>query len=266
MHATFIVTKLVSTLFLLPTNLILLCIAGMLLRRVYPRVGMAVSLASLLLLAVLSSKAGALLLVTPLEQRALPLAAGAANGAQAIVILGGGRLENAPEYSDDDIPNYWTFARLRYGAKLQRQTGLPILVSGGMPEGSKVSEAAVMANSLRDDFATPAKWLEGASDDTEQNAKFSARILVQAGVKKIILVTDTLQMPRAQMMFAHTGLDVVIAPTIFFSRDRITFLSFLPSGEGLRRSEYALHEWLGILWYKARHGDSRPAGNARVGS
>jgi uncharacterized SAM-binding protein YcdF (DUF218 family) len=266
MHATFIITKVVSALLLLPTNLILLCIAGLLLRRAYPRIGMAVSLASLLLLAVLSSKAGALLLVAPLEQRAPPLAAGAADGAQAIVILGGGRLENAPEYGDDDVPNYWTFARLRYGAKLERQTGLPILVSGGMPEGSKISEAVVMANSLRDDFATPVKWLEEASDDTEQNAKFSARILAQAGVKKIILVTDTLQMPRAQMMFAHTGLDVVIAPTVFFSRSRLTFLSFLPSGEGLRRSEYALHEWLGILWYKIRHGASQAVGSASVAS
>ncbi|WP_211460686.1 YdcF family protein [Collimonas silvisoli] len=262
MHATFIITKVVSALLLLPTNLILSCIAGMLLRRAYPRVGMVVSLASLLLLAVLSSKAGALLLVTPLEQRAPPLAAAAADGAQAIVILGGGRLENAPEYNDGDTPNYWTLARLRYGAKIQRQTGLPILVSGGMPEGSKISEATLMANSLRDDFATPAKWLEEASDDTEQNAEFSVGILAQAGVKKIILVTDALHMPRAQMMFAQTGLDVVIAPTMFFSRDRLTLLSFLPSGEGLRRSEYALHEWLGVLWYRMRHGYSRHMGTA----
>jgi uncharacterized SAM-binding protein YcdF (DUF218 family) len=248
MHATVIATKLLSTLLLLPTNLILLCIAGLLLRRTYPRVGMAVSLASLLLLAVFSSKAGALLLVTPLEQRAPPMAAGAADGAQAIVILGGGRLGNAPEYDGDDTPNYWTLARLRYGAKIQRQTGLPILVSGGKPDGSTVTEAAVMANSLRDDFATPVRWLEGASDDTRQNAKFSAEMLRLANVKEIILVTDAVHMQRARLLFAQTGLRVVAAPTVFFSRERLTLLSFLPSGEGMRRSGYALHEWLGLLW------------------
>jgi uncharacterized SAM-binding protein YcdF (DUF218 family) len=248
MHASFIVTKVVSALLLLPTNLILLCIAGMLLRRVFPRIGMALSLGSLLLLVVLSSKAGALLLVAPLEQRALPLAAGAADGAQAIVILGGGRLANAPEYDGGDTPNYWTLARLRYGAKLQRQTGLPILLSGGTPDGSRISEAAVMAKSLRDDFATPVKWLEEASDDTKQNAKFSAQILRQAKVQKIILVTDAVHMPRAQLLFAQTGLQVVAAPTVFLSRDRFTLLSFLPSGEGMRYSGYALHEWLGLLW------------------
>ncbi|WP_211451766.1 YdcF family protein [Collimonas antrihumi] len=267
MHATFIITKVVSALLLLPANLILLCIAGMLLRRAYPSTGMVVSLTSLLLLAVLSTKAGALLLVAPLEQRVLPLAvdvAGATNGAQAIVILGMGKLANAPEYDGEDVASYLTLARLRYGAKMHRQTGLPILVSGGMPDGSKMSEAAVMARSLREDFSTPVKWIEGASDDTEQNAKFSAAILAQAGVKKIILVTDALHMPRSQMMFARTGLEVVIAPTVFFSRDRLTLLSFLPSGEGMRRSGYALHEWLGVFWYKARHGDSQQAGTVSV--
>jgi uncharacterized SAM-binding protein YcdF (DUF218 family) len=259
MHATVIATKVVSTLLLLPANLILLCIVGMVLRRAYPRLGMTLSAASLLLLAILSSEAGALLLASPLERRSAPLKVSDASGAQAIVILGGGRLTNAPEYEGSDMPSYRTLARLRYGAKLQRQTGLPILVSGGKPDGSAVSEAAVMAASLRDDFSTPVKWLEQASDDTEQNAVFSAEILRQAGVKKILLVTDALHMPRAQIMFARTGLEVVAAPTVFFSRDRLTLLSFLPSGEGMRRSEYALHEWLGILWYLLRHGWLQPA-------
>ncbi|WP_244544889.1 YdcF family protein [Collimonas sp. OK607] len=248
-----IITKVVSMLLLLPTNLIVLCVIGMLLRRAYPRLGVTVSVAALLLLAVLSSKAGALLLVAPLEQHSSPLTLSADSDAQAIVILGGGRLGNAPEYDSKDQPNYWTLARLRYGAKIQRQTGLPILVSGGMPDGSAVSEAAVMSQSLQDDFATPVKWQEGKSDDTEQNAKFSAEMLRQANVKKIILVTDALHMQRARLVFAQTGLEVIAAPTIFFSQERFTLLSFLPSGEGMRRSAYAMHEWLGVFWYTARH-------------
>ncbi len=248
MHATVIVTKVLSTLLLLPTNLILTCITGLLLRRAYPRTGMAISMSSLLLLAILSTKAGALLLVMPMEQRSPPLAVSEVDGAQAIVILGGGRQANAPEYGGDDSPNYWTLARLRYGAKLQRQTGLPILVSGGTPDGSRISEAAIMENSLRDDFATPVRWLEGASDDTKQNASFSAEILRQARIRKIILVTDAVHMHRARLLFAQAGLTVISAPTVFFSRERLTLLSFLPSGEGLRRSEYALHEWVGLFW------------------
>ncbi|WP_253273665.1 YdcF family protein [Collimonas arenae] len=244
-----IATKVLSTLLLMPTNLILSCFAGILLRRAYPRLGVTLSVASLLLLGILSSKAGALLLVVPLEQRVPVLSAAGLHDAQAIVILGGGRLGNAPEYGAADEPNYWTLARLRYGAKIYRQTGLPILVSGGSPEGWPSSEAEMMANSLREDFSVPVKWLEDVSDNTEQNALFSAEILRRAGVGRILLVTDALHMSRAQILFEKTGLEVVVAPTVFFSRDRLTLLSFMPSGEGMRRSEYALHEWLGMLWH-----------------
>ncbi|MFC5476132.1 YdcF family protein [Paraherbaspirillum soli] len=253
MHATLIVSKVLGALLLPPASLILLCAIGMLLRRSYPRFGMLLSAGALLILAVLSTELGALLVVTPLEQRTVPLASAADAGAQAIVVLGGGRLANAPEYGDHDIANYLTLARLRYGARLQHQTGLPLLVTGGAPDGSPESEAVSMARALREDFATPVKWLEQGSDNTAENAKFSAAILKQAGVRKIILVTDAMHMPRSQMMFAEAGLEVAAAPTIFFSRDRISLLSFLPSGEGLRRSHYALHEWLGIIAYRVRH-------------
>ncbi|WP_211444873.1 YdcF family protein [Collimonas humicola] len=266
MNATVIATKVISSLLLLPASLILLCVVGMLLRRSYPSVGIVVSFASLLLLFVLSTEVGTLLLAGPLERRVPALEAGATGGAQAIVVLGGGRISNAPEYGGEDIPNYQTLARLRYGAKLQRQTGLPVLVSGGMPDGSRVSEAVLMANSLQEDFAVPVKWREEASDDTAQNAKFSAVILQQAGVRKILLVTDALHMPRAQMMFAQAGLEVVIAPTIFFSHERLTLRSFLPSGKGMYRSDYALHEWLGILWFKIRSGQSQQAGEVAAAS
>ncbi|PFH10722.1 uncharacterized SAM-binding protein YcdF (DUF218 family) [Collimonas sp. PA-H2] len=261
MHATVIAIKVLSSLLLLPANLILLCIAGLFLRRSHPSVGAVLSLASLLTLLVLSSEMGSLLLVGPLERRVPALEMTSEGGAQAIVILGGGRLGNAPEYQGEDVPSYRTLARLAYGARLQRRTGLPVLVSGGMPDGSRVSEAVVMAASLQDDFGVPVKWREEASDDTAQNAKFSADILRQAGVRKILLVTDAMHMSRAQMMFAQAGLDVVIAPTVFFSHDRLTLLSFLPSGEGLRRSDYALHEWLGILWFKILSGQSQQAGD-----
>lgn len=257
MHATVIATKVISSLLLLPANLIFLCVVGMLARRSYPSVGFVVSFASLLLLLVLSTEVGSTLLTGPLERRVPALEMSAAGGAQAIVILGGGRISNAPEYNGEDMPNYETLARLRYGARMQRQTGLPILVSGGMPDGSRVSEAVLMANSLQEDFAVPVKWREETSDDTAQNAEFSSAILRQAGVRKILLVTSALHMPRAQMMFTQAGLEVVIAPTVFFSHERLTLRSFLPSAKGMYRSDYALHEWLGMLWFKIRSGQSQ---------
>ena len=64
----------------------------------------------------------------PLAQRAL--AGEEAQRAGAIVVLGGGRYDEAPEYGDDTI-SLAGLRRVRYAAVLQRRTGLPVLVSGG---------------------------------------------------------------------------------------------------------------------------------------
>ena len=46
---------------------------------------------------------------------------------QAILVLGSGRLRQAPEYGGVDIPKTLGLERLRYAAYLQRKTGLPIM-------------------------------------------------------------------------------------------------------------------------------------------
>jgi uncharacterized SAM-binding protein YcdF (DUF218 family) len=253
MQLALIATNLVSTLLLPPTSLILMCFLGFVIRRRWPRCGVLMSAVALVILLIISTKAGALLFVAPLESQTSVLDSTSIAKVQAIVVLGGGRLGNAPEYGGVDSPSYLTLARLRYAAKLHRETGLPLLVSGGTPDGGTESEAAVMARTLTDDFATPVKWLEQGSDNTAQNAALSKQILKQAKVQRILLVTDAIHMPRAQMIFKQNGLEVVPAPTVFFSRDRLSVLDFFPMGEGLRRSDYALHEWMGIAWYKLRY-------------
>ncbi|MFC3111370.1 YdcF family protein, partial [Undibacterium arcticum] len=64
-----------GALLLPPLNLILLGLLGLALRRRWPRLGPGLCVAALALLAVLSSKAGARLLVTPLERLSAPLTA-----------------------------------------------------------------------------------------------------------------------------------------------------------------------------------------------
>lgn len=213
---------------------------------------------ALALLYVLCTEIGASLLVRPLENLTAPLASSSDTRAQAIVVLAAGRIEHAAEYGGKDIPDYIALGRLRYAAKLQHETGLPILVSGGnvAANGAGESKADAMASALREDFVTPVKWVEGASENTAENARFSANILRQDGVHRILLVTDAMHMPRAKMVFAETGLDVVAAPTLFFGAGPIGPIDFLASAEGLRRSYYAIYEWIGLVWYWVRNGGS----------
>jgi uncharacterized SAM-binding protein YcdF (DUF218 family) len=252
MNTSWIITNAVSTFLLPPLSLILLCGLGLMMQNRRPRLGRRLSALALLLLAFLSTGVGASLLVRPLEDLAPPLTSTRNLPADAIVVLGGGRLANAPEYGNQDVPNLTTPGRLRYAAVLQRATGLPLLVTGGAPDGAPQAEAVLMAQVLRDEFAVPVRWIEQASDNTAQNAQFSAQLLQPAGVRRIVLVTDALHMARARQVFEYYGLQVLAAPTVFYGYPRPSPLRWLPSAGALRLSHYALHEWLGLAWYRLR--------------
>ena len=256
MTATLIASGNARTLILPPFSLFLLVAIGWILHRRWPHLGRVVIVTALAVLFFLCTEIGASFLVRPLENETPPLTSNTGTHAQAIVVLAAGQLEHAAEYGGKDIPDYIALARLRYAAKLQHETGLPILVSGGnvLSNGARTSKAETMASALREDFVTPVKWVEGTSENTAENALFSARILRQDGVSRILLVTDAMHMPRATMVFARTGLDVVAAPTMFFGAGSIGPLDFLPSAEGLRRSYYAIYEWTGLFWYWTRYG------------
>lgn len=239
-------------LILPPTSLFFLIFIGLALWRRWPRAGRIVAATGLALLTLVSSNAGAWLLVAPLEGMTAPLRAPDIVGAQAIVVLAAGHMRQAPEYEGRDIPDYIALARLRYAAHLHRRTGLPILVSGGNGSRGVAPKAVTMAAALREDFGVPVRWIEPRSRDTLQNAVFSAALLRASGVKRILLVTDAMHMPRARGVFERAGLDVVSAPTMFFGRERPSFDAWLPSAEGMRRSWYAAYEWLGLAWYRLR--------------
>jgi uncharacterized SAM-binding protein YcdF (DUF218 family) len=248
------VDALTLILLLPPTNLIVLIVIGFLLRKRAPRTGAAVQLLGIALLLFFSTGHGSLLLVRPLENLTAPLASTASTGAQAIVVLGAGSIYQAPEYGGVDIPDEVALVRLRYGAYLQHATGLPLLVTGGnaSPDGVRQAKALGMARALREDFRTPVQWVEPDSENTAQNALFSARILQRAGVKRVLLVTHAMHMARAQAAFRRAGLEVVEAPTAFYSGGQMTAWAWLPGAGAMYRSFYATHEWIGLLWYRLR--------------
>ena len=170
--------------------------------------------------------------------------------ADAIVILGGGTYFLAPEYAGRDTVNETTLARLRYGARLQRETGKPVLVTGGKPQGNSVAEAQLMRASLEQDFQIPVRWTEEASDNTLENARFSFQALHEDGIKKIYLVTHAWHMPRSAETFRRAGFEVVEAPIAFTTRYQTDLLAFLPRAEALHDSKIFVHEIIGLLWYR----------------
>jgi uncharacterized SAM-binding protein YcdF (DUF218 family) len=252
MSISWFFTNLLAAFLLPPLSLVILGCLGWWLGRRFRYVGNAIILVSIALLLVLSTGAGSRLLMARLENRSLPVPNPKRVDAKAIVILGGGRSFAAPEDGDRDQPGAQTLARLRHGARLHRLTGLPVLVSGGAPDQGGESEAAVMARALHEDFKIPVRWIEVTSENTAQNAAYASTLLREAGIDRVLLVTDAMHMPRAMQIFSKTGLAVVPAATDFRSRKPLSVADFVPSAGALQNSHYALHEWIGMFWYWLR--------------
>ncbi|HUW24921.1 MAG TPA: YdcF family protein [Gallionella sp.] len=172
--------------------------------------------------------------------------------AEVIVILGGGTYFHAPEYSGRDTINEQTLVRLRYGARLQRETGKPVLVSGGQPLGNHVSEAQQMRAALEQDFRVAVRWTEADSDNTFENARHSFSLLQTQGIHRIYLVTHAWHMPRAADVFRRAGFEVIEAPTAFTTRYQTDLLAFMPRAESLRDSKIFMHEVIGFAWYRLK--------------
>jgi uncharacterized SAM-binding protein YcdF (DUF218 family) len=166
--------------------------------------------------------------------------------AQAIVILGGpGQRDPAPEYAGQPAPELELSDRLIYGAWLSRQTHLPILVT------SDPLNARTMAVSLARDFQSPPRWVDSHAHDTYENARNSAQLLRADHVNSILLVTSSTHMLRSMHEFTATGLEVTAAPVEILARSQETskapypLFEYLPSAEGLLRSNRAVYELLG---------------------
>lgn len=172
----------------------------------------------------------------------------------ALVVLSGGRSGNAWEYGGETV-SHGTLVRVRYAARLQRETGLPLLVSGGRVFGDGTTEAALMREVLENDFNVPVRWLENRSRTTAENAQFTAELLAAEGVHSVLLVTHALHMPRSVEAFEKQGVRVYPAPTGFRSgvRTDAGVLDWLPSAGALEKSQTALHEYLGRVWYAIRY-------------
>lgn len=245
------VTNIIATLLLPPLSLLLVLALGIFLLLRRRKFALTLIVAAFALLWLASTPYVAESGLHLLEARTAALDA-QHQQADAIVILGGGTYFRAPDYGGQDTVNEQTLERLRYGARLQRETGKPVLVTGGSPHGNPRSEAQQMKEALEQDFRVPVRWTEDSSDNTFENAQHSFRILQQENIRRIYLVTHGWHMPRAAGVFRRAGFEVVEAPTAFTTRDRIDLLAFLPRAKSLRDSKIFVHEAIGLLWYRIR--------------
>jgi uncharacterized SAM-binding protein YcdF (DUF218 family) len=241
--------------FILPPGLfLLLLLLGFIVRRRFYRTGWSLSYLAIALLLLLSLP----IISNPLLHwyehiPALDPADLSHTQAKAIVVLGGGRYADAPEYQGDTVSEP-SLERIRYGAWLQRKTKLPILVTGGVVfGGNRPAEALLMQQVLEQEFLAAVPWVEKQSRTTYENAIYTKKMLEKAGISHIILVTHARHMPRAMEAFEKAGFTVTPAPLGFDTSGGFSLMGFLPNMYSLAHMSDLMHELFGRLWYHLRY-------------
>lgn len=169
----------------------------------------------------------------------------------AVLVLGGGARQEAAEYGGPTLKPL-TMERLRYGAWLARQLGLPLAFSGGIGwsgHAGDASEASLAAQIAEQEYGLTLLFAEGGSRDTRQNAALSLPLLRAQGIRRVLLVTHELHMARSLRAFAEldSELKLTAAPLALLPVARPDSLGdWLPSAEGYARMRYVIYEWLGL--------------------
>ena len=243
-------TNFIAAFLLPPLNLLLLSLSGLLIWHKNPRVARILLSLAFILLWLLSTPFVAEFLLQSLENHSA-VAINKQSSADAIVVLSGGTYFHAPEYAGDTV-SPTSLQRLRYAATLYRNFKKPILLTGGAPRGSDVSEAKQMKQVLEQEFNIPVQWIDEKSDNTLESARNSYQLLYSAGIKRIYLVTHAWHMQRSAKAFQSAGFEVIPAPTAYTTRFQINAITFMPSADALQQSRIFLHETIGILWYRLK--------------
>jgi len=253
-----VIRSLLTQLALPPALNFVLLLLGLLLMLRYRRLGqgvMAFALVTLLLLSLPWVKYQVHLVLEnypPVEPAQLQTLDA---GRSAIVVLGGGLRGFAPEYGHEGLADN-TLRRVLYAVEVATKRPLPLLVSGGGPQDSDDTEAALMAQMLGRMNLAP-RWQEDRSRNTWENAVLSASLLRQDGIETVVLVTDAWHMRRAVPCFEAQGLTVVPAPTGFRSGTYPDLRTLVPERTALFQTGDALREWLGVLTYALTYDSFR---------
>lgn len=170
-----------------------------------------------------------------------------------IILLGGGINEGVTDMTGIGTPSEGMLARIVTAVRLQKRLELPVILSGGKVYSSSSDMAPILRRFLIDLGVDSRQIIiENRSRDTYENAGYTESICRRHGFLKPILITSALHMPRSVMMFEKTELQVIPFPAGFRTRPNPSYAwqHFRPSSGSMNLFAAAMHEYLGILYYK----------------
>jgi len=251
--------------FALPSNaLVVLALVGIVLMATRAaRAGARLAVAGVLLLALCGFSPLGNALILPLEDRFPPWdpARGAPDG---IVVLGGA-FDNAVSGARDDVALNDAAERMTSAVDLARRYPAARLLFSGA-SGQLLVEGpteAVLARRLFESLGVPPGrlLLEDRSRDTFENAVMSKALAAPKPGEHWLLVTSAHHMPRAVGAFRRAGFDVDPYPVDWRTRGRADLAHpFFALSDGLKRTDTAAREWVGLVayWLRGRTSELFP--------
>ncbi|MEZ9596361.1 YdcF family protein [Shewanella sp. 10N.261.52.F9] len=242
----FWVKKIVSQFFMpVPLLLILIVIAFLMIRkRKFSKVTLGLA-ASLLILC--SSHWGSNALIAPLENQYpvnnMPIAKGC-----LVMVLGSGHDDDPHLTAVQQLSNT-ALARLSEGIR-QMSLGqdCKLVVSGWSGAHSTRAHADVMFDAAVELGVSPDLIIRfPLAKDTIEESQFMRWEVADAPFR---LVTSASHMPRSMAIFNNSNLNVSAAPTDFAKR---TTAWWHFDAQSLLNSQRAIHEYLGLLWFKLKY-------------
>jgi len=239
--------------FAIPSNLVILIGLGgaLLLPSRFRSSGRRLMAASLVVLAIMGLSPLGNLLILPLEDRFPPWdqTRGAPNG---IVVLGGAV---SPDVAAQRHSPALTEAAERMTALVelaQRYPSARILFSGGIGTLSTTATEAEAALNFWESLGIERQrvMVEDKSRNTVENAQFSMDLAKPNPRERWLLVTSAYHMPRSIGVFRKVGFAVEPYPVDWRTRGPEDALRPFPTlGDGLRRTDTAMREWVGLAVY-----------------
>lgn len=170
-----------------------------------------------------------------------------------VVVLGGG-IEGWPR-SDTDFSVLNLSSRRRMDGAIawwRQGQGRTLVLQGGAPHPRATAVAVLMAAYARaQGVPESALRLEDRSGDTWENARHAAELSPRLP-HRIVLATSLVHMPRAQRAFTHVGFDVCPLGTERLRLPSRVPWAVVPRTSALVNAEVALHEWVGLAYYRWR--------------
>jgi uncharacterized SAM-binding protein YcdF (DUF218 family) len=246
----------VVTFFSVPSNLLVLsAIVSLVLLVLHRRAGAILAVLSLAALAISGFSPLGNMLLTPLEQR-FPEQVYPAN-IEGIIVLGGSYDTVSHGYMSTIVLREDTDPLAVMADLAHRYPDAKIIFSGGTAsELAGPSEADIAKNLFVSFGIAPERIVtEGRSQTTEENARFTARLLQprSSPQSQWLLVTSSYHMPRAIGAFRKAGFNVSAFPVGFRTHGWTAMWKPEANAEdNLRRIDVALHEWIGLVGYKLK--------------